>query len=194
MLSSQFESSFESHGQTREHAVLARSLGVQQLICAVNKLDLVGWSRERYDMIAQKVGAFLKQTGFKDANVWFVPCSGLTGENLSTRTDPLLCAWYTGPTLLERIDQFAPPTRLLSKPLRLAVADIYKGSMAGQITVAGKIESGLLAAGDNVLVMPSGEVCTVKSLQSKQHNVCVFIASPTRTHFHTEPLCKSIAI
>ena len=79
----EFEAGFDQGGQTREHALLVRSLGVSQLIVAVNKLDTVDWSQERFDEIVRKLGKFLKtQVGFKDIDVTFVPVSGLTGANL----------------------------------------------------------------------------------------------------------------
>jgi elongation factor 1 alpha-like protein len=81
----EFESGFELGGQTREHALLVRSLGVNQLAVAVNKLDTTNWSQERFNEITKKLKLFLKQAGFKDSDVTYVPCSGLTGENQKKR-------------------------------------------------------------------------------------------------------------
>lgn len=100
----EFESGFDLGGQTREHALLARSLGVTQLAVAVNKLDTVSWSKARFDEIVNKLKSFLKQAGFKDSDVTFVPCSGLTGQNLVGKpTENGLLAWYDGPCLLDVI-------------------------------------------------------------------------------------------
>lgn len=100
----EFETGFDYGGQTREHALLVRSLGVTQLAVVVNKLDTVSWSMERFDDIVQKLKVFLKQAGFKENDVTFVPCSGLTGQNLITKpTENELLAWYDGPCLLEVI-------------------------------------------------------------------------------------------
>lgn len=79
--------------------------GVSQLLVAVNKMDTVDWSKDRYDEIVRKLGAFLRQTGFKDSDVSFVPCSGLVGDNLASAPPAghRLCSWYTGPTLAEQI-------------------------------------------------------------------------------------------
>lgn len=100
----EFETGFEQGGQTREHAVLVRSLGVSQLGIVVNKMDTVGWSQERFDEIVGKLRLYLKQAGFKENDVTYVPCSGLTGENLvKTPTDPNLTSWYKGPTLISVI-------------------------------------------------------------------------------------------
>lgn len=169
----EFEAGFEANGQTREHAVLARSLGVQQLVVAVNQLDAVGWAKERFDAIAARLAPFLRQAGYKDAAVWFVPVSGFTGENLVKRSAPELAAWYAGPTLVERIDQFAPPARLVQRPFRLCVSDVYKGLNMGVVAVGGKIEAGLVAANDTLLVLPACELCTVKTVLSNHEAVAV---------------------
>lgn len=101
----EFETGFDYGGQTREHALLPRSLGVTQLAVAVNKLDTVSWSQDRFEEIVQKLKVFLKQAGFRDADVTFVPCSGLTGQNLiGEPTENELITWYNGgPCLLKVI-------------------------------------------------------------------------------------------
>ncbi|XP_078363300.1 HBS1-like protein isoform X2 [Oculina patagonica] len=160
----EFESGFEAGGQTREHALLVRSLGVTQIVVAVNKLDSVSWSEARYNYIVGKLRHFLKQTGFKDSDVVYVPCSGLTGENLvGCSEEPLLSAWYNGPSLLDRIDNFKAPKRDLDKAFRFCVSDVYKGLGTG-ITVTGKLEAGKLQTGDKVVVMPAGEQGLAKTL------------------------------
>lgn len=103
----EFEAGFDFGGQTREHALLVRSLGVTQLTVAINKLDTVSWSQERFNEIANKLKAFLKQAGFRENDVTFVPCSGLTGQNLNTPpTENELLSWYCGPCLLDVIGNF----------------------------------------------------------------------------------------
>lgn len=102
----EFEAGFEAGGQTREHTLLIRSLGVSQLAVVVNKLDNVNWSKQRFDEIVGKLTPFLKQAGYKDQDVTFVPCSGLTGENLNERSkNPSLTAWYSGLSLVEVIGE-----------------------------------------------------------------------------------------
>ncbi|XP_047990554.1 protein HBS1 [Leguminivora glycinivorella] len=160
----EFESGFDLGGQTREHALLVRSLGVSQLAVAVNKLDTTNWSQERFNEISKKLKAFLKQAGFKDSDVTYVPCSGLTGENLiKPSTEPELLKWYNGPCLLDVIDKFNVPERPVSKPLRMSINDIFKGTGSG-FCVAGRIENGILNKGDKVMVCPTKEVAEVKSL------------------------------
>jgi len=83
------------------------SAGVSQLLVAVNKMDTVDWSQVRYDEIVKKLGTFLKQTGFKEADVSYVPCSGLIGENLTKPSKiPELCSWYNGPCVVQQIGMY----------------------------------------------------------------------------------------
>uniref|UniRef100_A0AAR2M5I5 HBS1-like protein n=1 Tax=Pygocentrus nattereri TaxID=42514 RepID=A0AAR2M5I5_PYGNA len=160
----EFEAGFEAGGQTREHALLVRSLGVTQLAVAVNKMDQVNWQQERFQEITSKLGHFLKLAGFKESDVYYVPTSGLSGENLTTRSkEAELTAWYTGPCLLEQIDSFKAPQRSVEKPFRLCVSDVFKDQGSG-FCVTGKIEAGFIQTGDKVLAMPPNETCTVKGI------------------------------
>lgn len=140
-----------------------RSLGVSQLAVAVNKLDTCAWSQDRFNEIVAALRPFLKQTGFNEQSVWYVPCSGLAGDNLSqrSRTDALI-KWYQGPSLLEVIDSMKPPDRAVTRPLRMCVTDVFKGVQSVGVCVAGKIESGSLAQGDKLIVMPAQDTCVVK--------------------------------
>ncbi|KAI9310075.1 P-loop containing nucleoside triphosphate hydrolase protein [Dichotomocladium elegans] len=160
-----FESGFDANGQTKEHALLARSLGVQQMIVAVNKLDTLNWDQGRFQAITEKLGVFLTQAGFKKSNLSYVPVSGLTGENLTKKST--LVEWYTGPSLLDLIDAFEPPTRALDKPLRLGVTDFFKGgfSASGGVSVGGTVDAGHVQVGEQVMVVPGGEIGVVKAMQ-----------------------------
>lgn len=160
----EFESGFDFGGQTREHALLVRSLGVKQMAVAVNKLDTSNWSQERFNEIVKKLKLFLKQAGFKDTDVTYIPCSGLTGENLvKPPREPELLKWYSGPCLLDVIDKFDVPLRPVAKPFRMPVNDIFKGTGSG-FCVAGRIENGTVNKGDKVLVCPTKEMAEVRSL------------------------------
>lgn len=160
----EFETGFESGGQTREHALLVRSLGVNQLGVVVNKLDTVGWSQERFQEIIGKLGSFLRQAGFRESDITFVPCSGLTGVNLITNpTEEKLVEWYKGPTLLEVIDNFKSPDRPISKSFRLSVNDIFKSTGSG-FCISGRVETGLVEVGDKVLVQPQNETAVIKAI------------------------------
>ncbi|KAL0083666.1 P-loop containing nucleoside triphosphate hydrolase protein [Phycomyces blakesleeanus] len=163
-----FESGFDANGQTKEHALLARSLGVQQMIIAVNKLDVMAWSKARFDEIVAKLGSFLVQAGFRKSNLTYVPVSGLTGNNLIERSkDAELLSWYKGPCLLECVDTFKPAVRLLDKPFRMGVTDFFKGGIGsgGGVSVAGPIDSGSLQIGEQVMVVPGGEMGIIKAMQ-----------------------------
>lgn len=160
----EFESGFDLGGQTREHAILVRSLGVNQLGVVINKLDTVGWSKVRFDEIVQKLKVFLKQAGFKESDVTYTPCSGLTGENLTKQaTEAALTSWYKGSHLLAVIDNFKIPERSIDKPFRMSVSDIFKGTSSG-FCISGRIETGVLCPNDKVLVGALREQALVKSL------------------------------
>ncbi|XP_054346882.2 HBS1-like protein isoform X1 [Pongo pygmaeus] len=160
----EFEAGFETGGQTREHGLLVRSLGVTQLAVAVNKMDQVNWQQERFQEITGKLGHFLKQAGFKESDVAFIPTSGLSGENLITRSrSSELTKWYKGLCLLEQIDSFKPPQRSIDKPFRLCVSDVFKDQGSG-FCITGKIEAGYIQTGDRLLAMPPNETCTVKGI------------------------------
>uniref|UniRef100_A0A915K0U9 Tr-type G domain-containing protein n=1 Tax=Romanomermis culicivorax TaxID=13658 RepID=A0A915K0U9_ROMCU len=169
----EFETGFDLGGQTREHTMLVRSLGVNQLVVAVNKLDTVDWSKQRFDDICSKMRGFLKQTGF--SNTIFVPCCGLSGENLiQTPTDdkdgrkhPLM-EWYNGPCLLEAIDNFKTPEKIVDAPLRLIVSDIFKSATSSTPLISGKIESGAIQLNDKIVIMPSGQTGVVKAIQTDE--------------------------
>ncbi|XP_065572262.1 protein HBS1-like [Artemia franciscana] len=160
----EFETGFESGGQTQEHALLIRTLGVSQLVVSINKMDTCDWSEERFIDIKKRMATFLKQIGFKEDEIKYIPVSGLSGVNLTRKpAEPCLTSWYKGLTLLEAIDAFRAPERGISKPLRLCVTDVYKGS-GSSLNVGGRIESGMIATGDVVQIMPLGESASVKSI------------------------------
>lgn len=153
------------HGNAKEHILLARSLGVSQLIIAINKLDTCGWSKERFDFVRELLHPFLRKSGFKDAALQFIPTSGLSGENLFTRSETQLTAWYSGLTLIEAINNFSPAKRDLEKPFRISVHDVFRDAHALGVTVAGKIESGFITTGDKLLLLPQGTIVGVKGLR-----------------------------
>ncbi|KAJ3330722.1 HBS1-like protein [Gonapodya sp. JEL0774] len=167
----EFESGFQQGGQTREHVLLVRSLGVSQILVCVNKMDAEAWSKSRYDQIVKELEPFLLQAGFLKSRISFVPCSGFTGENIQTRSDPTLSSWYSGPTFLEFLDQFQVPPRPVDRPFRLSVVDAFKSSFGSSVVVTGKVLSGHVQIGQAVLAMPNGEGATIKSIQVSDDNV-----------------------
>ena len=157
-----FESGLK--GQTKEHTLLVRSMGVQRLIVAVNKLDMVSWSKDRYDEITQQTSAFLAAAGFLQNNLTFVPCSGLNGDNIVNKSTS--CNWYAGPTvlaLLETSEAVAQKERL-SGPFRLPISQVFNAGVQHPFSVAGRIHSGNVQAGDKVTIVPSGQTGYVKAL------------------------------
>ncbi|KAG6158815.1 hypothetical protein E4U37_005091 [Claviceps purpurea] len=152
-------------GQTKEHVLLLRSLGVQRLIVAVNKLDMVGWSQERFDEISQQVLGFLTGLGFQSKLVSFIPISGLNGDNIASKTEDEAAAWYTGSTLIEALEVSNPSTsRALTKPFRMSVSEVFRSPQQGTTTLAGRIDAGTIQIGDAVIVQPSGESAYIKSI------------------------------
>ncbi|XP_053793032.1 HBS1-like protein isoform X5 [Vidua chalybeata] len=124
----------------------------------------VNWQQERFQEITSKLGQFLKQAGFKESDVAYIPTSGLGGENLVTRGQSSdLTQWYKGKCLLEQIDSFKPPQRSVDKPFRLCVADVFKDQGSG-FCVTGKIEAGYIQVGERLLAMPPNETCTAKGI------------------------------
>jgi elongation factor 1 alpha-like protein len=159
--------SFESglKGQTKEHAQLVRSMGVQRIIICVNKLDTVSWSQDRFLEIQHQVSAFLTIIGFQAKNITFIPCSGLLGDNIARRSTEEAASWYTGPTLVDELDKSEPISRALTKPLRLTIGDIFRGGVQNPISISGRIESGSLQVGDALLTQPANQKCFIKGLE-----------------------------
>ncbi|PRQ74515.1 P-loop containing nucleoside triphosphate hydrolase protein [Rhodotorula toruloides] len=162
-----FEKGFEGGGQTREHALLVRSLGVQQIIVAVNKLDAVRWSEVRYKNIFDQLFPFLTDIGFMPHKITFVPVSASTGENLTKQTNELLRAWYDGPTLVEELDSLPVPTRALDVALRIPVSNVFKGqsATASGLAVTGRVESGIVQVGEKLAALPGDESGIVRALE-----------------------------
>jgi elongation factor 1-alpha len=160
----EFEAGIGPGGQTREHAFLAFTLGVNQLVVAVNKMDdaTVNWSQERYNEIKNEVSRMLKMVGYKVEKIPFVPTSGWTGDNLVKPSDKM--PWYKGPTLLDALDTFEVPPKPLDKPLRIPVQDVYSITGVGTVPV-GRVETGVLKEGDMVIFMPANKQAEVKSIE-----------------------------
>ena len=157
----EFESGFDKQGSTREHTLLLKALGVNNLIVMVNKMDedSVKWSKERYDNIVKTLKPFIHSCGFDvEKNVKWVPISGLTGENLCIPLDKHKCDWYDGPDLIQIMDTIELPKRDENGPVRMSILDRYKEN---QVYIMGKIESGTIRYGDVYTLMPSGAKITV---------------------------------
>lgn len=158
-----FESGLK--GQTKEHALLVRSMGVQRIVIAVNKLDTVQWSQDRFDEISQQVSAFLTSAGFLAKNLAFVPCAGLTGDNIVRKAEDSQVSWYTGAPLISLLESSEPVTRALEKPLRMTVDDIFRGGVQNPLSVSGRLDAGNIQIGDTVVIMPASQTAFIKGLE-----------------------------
>lgn len=149
----EFEGGFEKGGSTREHALLAKSLGVTKLVILVNKMDeeTVKWSEKRFNNIKSSLTEYLKKIGFKESDTYFVPISGLYGDNMKERKTNKL-GWYTGETLFDTFDNLEVPKRDFNAPLRFSILDRYRD---GGMQILGKVESGTMKFGATYTLMPS---------------------------------------
>jgi len=215
----EFESGFDKGGQTREHALLAKTLGVSYLVVVINKMDdpTVGWSRERYDECLTKLRPFLKSQGFKiKKEVKFMPISGLHGANIKDEVSPDACSWWaqcwkngvnntSSPTLLSLLDSLVMTGRDSSAPLRIPVLDRYtdRGTIA-----MGKVESGTIRPGMKITIMPTRQQYKVDGLWKEEtplsyahpgENILVKVSGANIEDVQkgfvicTDPPCRSVA-
>lgn len=165
------------NAQTKEHAFLAKVLGVSELIVHVNKMDISGvdWSEDKYKQACEQVTGLLKMAGFGGQldRIPMIPASSLNGDNVYEKSGN--CSWYSGPTLFDAIDAAEMPNKPVDKPLRLPIQDVYKISGIGTVPV-GKIETGTLNVGKNVVFNPSQKSGEVKSIE--MHHTMVDKAEP----------------
>jgi elongation factor 1-alpha len=160
----EFEAGIAKNGQTREHALLAFTLGVRQMIVAVNKMDdkSVNYSEARFNEIKNEVSNFLKKIGYVPEKIPFVPISGWNGDNMLEKSANM--PWWKGPTLLEALDAVQEPKRPIDKPLRLPLQDVYKIGGIGTVPV-GRVETGILKPGQVVTFAPAMITTEVKSIE-----------------------------
>uniref|UniRef100_A0A3B4BMI1 Elongation factor 1-alpha n=1 Tax=Periophthalmus magnuspinnatus TaxID=409849 RepID=A0A3B4BMI1_9GOBI len=172
----EFEAGISKNGQTREHALLAYTLGVKQLIVGVNKMDSTEppYSQKRFEEITKEVSAYIKKIGYNPATVAFVPISGWHGDNMLEASEKM--GWFkgwkierkeggaSGTTLLEALDSIMPPSRPTDKPLRLPLQDVYKIGGIGTVPV-GRVETGILKPGMVVTFAPPNLTTEVKSVE-----------------------------
>ncbi|KAI3482149.1 hypothetical protein L1887_55280 [Cichorium endivia] len=164
----EFETGFERGGQTREHAVLVKTAGVQRLIVVVNKMDeaTVQWEQSRYDEIQSKLTPFLRSAGFNPkTDITYIPVSAFAGHNLKERVPKDVCSWYDGPSLLEYLDNLALGDRKISAPLKMPISEKYNDM--GTVVV-GKLEAGKIKKGDTLLLMPNKTSVEVVAIFNEQ--------------------------
>jgi elongation factor 1-alpha len=149
--------------QTREHAALAFTLGVGQLVVVINKMDLVNYKEEVYNKLKAEIIDLLKAVGYKNPEKFvFVPTASFHGENVVHRSDKM--KWYTGPTFYEALDTFVVPPKPIEKPLRVPVQDVYSITGVGTVPV-GRVETGVMKVGDSIIFEPAGVTGEVKSIE-----------------------------
>lgn len=146
--------------QTRRHGYLLHLLGVRQVAVVVNKMDRTGYSAVRFNEIAEEIDAYLTSLGLKPTAV--IPVSAREGDGVAVKSTSL--AWYDGPTVLQALDQFSPATAPQNLPLRLPVQAVYK--FDDRRIIAGRIESGEITVGDEIVVMPDNKTARVRSIEN----------------------------
>ena len=154
--------------QTKEHVFLARTLGITQLIIALNKMDEVNYDKARYDAVKAELGTLLKMVGYKPDEMNFIPTSAFKGDNLAKPSENT--KWYTGPTLLAALDLLKLPEKPVSLPLRIPVQDSYTISGIGTVPV-GRVETGKMKPGDKIIFMPAKAVGEVKSIEMHHQEI-----------------------
>ncbi|XDF43735.1 translation elongation factor EF-1 subunit alpha [Saccharolobus solfataricus] len=161
----EYEAGMSVEGQTREHIILAKTMGLDQLIVAVNKMDLTEppYDEKRYKEIVDQVSKFMRSYGFNTNKVRFVPVVAPSGDNITHKSENM--KWYNGPTLEEYLDQLELPPKPVDKPLRIPIQDVYSISGVGTVPV-GRVESGVLKVGDKIVFMPAGKVGEVRSIET----------------------------
>ncbi len=152
--------------QTKEHIFLSKTLGVHKVVIAVNKMDVVDFSEEKYNKVKEDVSALLKTVGYKPEETPFIPISAFNGDNVVNKSENL--PWWKGNTLCKELDSLTKPEVPSDLPLRLPLQDVYNITGIGVVPV-GRIETGIMKIGDKVTVVPardgkgaSGEVKTIE--------------------------------
>jgi len=140
--------------QTKEHVFLARTLGVNQLIVAINKMDAVKYDEAKFNKVKEDVSTLLKTVGYKPEEVQFIPEAALKGDNVFKKSENM--AWYKGNTIFEQMDTIVPPEKPTNKPLRLPIQDVYNITGIGVVPV-GRVETGVMKIGDKVTIVPGRE-------------------------------------
>lgn len=167
----EYETGFEKGGQTREHALLAKTQGVNKIIVVVNKMDdpTVGWAEDRYKDCTTKLGQFLKGIGYAKDDIVFMPVSGYTGAGLKERVNASDCPWYKGPALLEYLDDMKTADRKMNAPFMLPISSKMKDM--GTI-VEGKVESGHIKKNASLLLMPNRATVEVVAIYNETEQEC----------------------
>ena len=148
--------------QTKEHMFLSMTLGIKQLIIAVNKMDMEDYSEDRFNEVKDEVSTLLKSIGRDPKTTPFIPLSAFEGDNIKEKSDNM--PWYKGDTLMDELDKLTPPEKPVDLPLRIPIQDVYSITGVGTVPV-GRVETGIMKQGDNVIFEPAGVSGEVKSIE-----------------------------
>jgi len=148
--------------QTKEHIFLSRTLGINQLIIAINKMDVVDYKEDVYNELKDDLSALIQTVGFKPADVPFIPVSAFEGDNITEKSSNM--SWFKGEPLLTELDNLTEPDKPVDLPLRLPVQDVYSITGVGTVPV-GRVETGVLHPGDNIDFEPAGVTGEVKTIE-----------------------------
>ena len=148
--------------QTKEHMFLSMTLGIKQLIIAVNKMDMVDYSEDRFNEVKDEVSDLLRSIGRDPASTPFIPMSAFEGDNIKELSDNM--SWYKGSPLMDELDKLVPPEKPVDLPLRIPIQDVYSITGVGTVPV-GRVECGVMKQGDNVIFEPAGVSGEVKSIE-----------------------------
>ena len=148
--------------QTKEHMFLSMTLGIKQLIIAVNKMDMENYSEDRFNEVKDEVSNLLKSIGRDPKTTPFIPLSAFEGDNIKEKSDNM--PWYKGDTLMDELDKLTPPEKPVDLPLRIPIQDVYSITGVGTVPV-GRVECGVMKQGDNVVFEPAGVSGEVKSIE-----------------------------
>jgi len=154
--------------QTKEHVFLARTLGIQQLIILVNKMDAVNYDQKRFEAVKADITSLLKMVAYKPDDMLFIPASAFQGVNISKKSDKT--PWYKGPSLLEALDTLKEPEKPTALPLRLPIQYVYSISGIGTVPV-GRVETGIMKKGMNVIFMPANKTGEIKSIEMHHEEI-----------------------
>jgi elongation factor 1-alpha len=154
--------------QTKEHAFLCQVMGIKQLIVAINKMDEVNYSQDRFNEVKKEITTLLKKTGFKEDHFKVIPISAWVGDNVVKKSEKM--SWYDGPVLMKAMDEFVPTEIPTDKALRLPVQDVYNIKGVGTVPV-GRVETGTLKPNDKVIIMPENVQTEVKSIEAHHESL-----------------------
>ncbi len=155
--------------QTKEHAALAYTLGIDQLVIAVNKMDKIGYKQGTFEEIKSELNELLDGIGFANPEEFnYVPISAFEGDNVAEPSDEI--DWWDGKTLLEALDDFEVPEKPVDKPLRIPIQDVYSVEGVGTVPV-GRVETGQIKSDDSVVFSPSGNTAELKSIEMHHEEI-----------------------